>query len=422
MITIIHKIKDWSYLLAICCVGASCSLDIPYENQFSDPDAVTTPAAARELLASAYSELPTPEFNLSVLGDDFEPTYKERQEIRCIVSEAKLLKAYCYFNLLRLFAPAYADGPEKDGIILKDEFKLGFLKRSSIGECVTAIRNLLTEAVEVENNPAQEYWLSQYSGYYLLAELELYAGNYEQAEEYAQKVIDIKGGYDVLTTAGYSKLFGNEVCDERIFSVYTSGSYYTDMNYDRDKGDFFTLNTSLVRLYSEGDIRYDETVYWFAMSGETVGEITSSPYLGKYNKMNWEKKETRYINKFRVAGACFILAEAYCRDGKAHDVQAVKVMNEYLARRGATLLDENLSGEVLLKTVLTEKWKEYAGERYFDLKRCRKEILSDWNVSGSMDGRRIQKDDYRWTFPIPRGEYLYNENVSQNEGWTKIEN
>ena len=54
--------------------------------------------------------------------------------------------------------------------------------------------------------------------------------------------------------------------------------------------------------------------------------------------MNWEKKETRYINKFRVAGACFILAEAYCRDGKAHDVQAVKVMNEYLARRGATLL------------------------------------------------------------------------------------
>lgn len=46
MITIIHKIKDWSYLLAICCVGTSCSLDIPYENQFSDPDAVTTPAAA----------------------------------------------------------------------------------------------------------------------------------------------------------------------------------------------------------------------------------------------------------------------------------------------------------------------------------------------------------------------------------------
>lgn len=104
--------------------------------------------------------------------------------------------------------------------------------------------------------------------------------------------------------------------DERIFSDYTSGSYYTDMNYDRDKGDFFTLNTSLVRLYSEGDIRYDETVYWFAMSGETVGEITSSPYLGKYNKMNWEKKETRYINKFRVAGAALFLRRLIAVTGR----------------------------------------------------------------------------------------------------------
>lgn len=23
--------------------------------------------------------------------------------------------------------------------------------------------------------------------------------------------------------------------------------------------------------------------------------------------------------------------------------------------------------------------------------------------------------------PIPKGEYLYNENISQNAGWTKVE-
>lgn len=39
-----------------------------------------------------------------------------------------------------------------------------------------------------------------------------------------------------------------------------------------------------------------------------------------------------------------------------------------------------------------------------------------------MKDKRVEKDDYRWTFPIPKAEYLYNENVSQNEGWTKIEN
>ncbi|UVP89861.1 hypothetical protein NXV34_22655 [Bacteroides fragilis] len=63
----------------ICCIlifsCAACSLNIPYENQYSDPDAITTVTAARELLASAYDAIPKPEFSLSVLSDDFQPTF-----------------------------------------------------------------------------------------------------------------------------------------------------------------------------------------------------------------------------------------------------------------------------------------------------------------------------------------------------------
>ena len=55
----------------ICCIlilsCTACSLNIPYENQYSDPDAITTVTAARELLASAYDAIPKPEFSLSVL-------------------------------------------------------------------------------------------------------------------------------------------------------------------------------------------------------------------------------------------------------------------------------------------------------------------------------------------------------------------
>ena len=91
-----------------------------------------------------------------------------------------------------MFAPDYGDGAEKDGIILKDQFKLGFLKRSSIEECVKAIRTMLTEATEVDNNPAEIYWFSQW------AMLELYSRNYDQAIIYAGKVMEAKGGYDVL--------------------------------------------------------------------------------------------------------------------------------------------------------------------------------------------------------------------------------
>lgn len=68
------RLTQYIYMLVGAVMLHACSLDVPYENQFSDPDAITTPQMARELLATAYSQLPHPEFQLSVLGDDFAPT------------------------------------------------------------------------------------------------------------------------------------------------------------------------------------------------------------------------------------------------------------------------------------------------------------------------------------------------------------
>ena len=65
-------------ILPLWLLLTGCSLDIPYENQFSDPDAISTTSTARELLATAYSQLPNLEYDLSILSDDFEPTYWAR--------------------------------------------------------------------------------------------------------------------------------------------------------------------------------------------------------------------------------------------------------------------------------------------------------------------------------------------------------
>ena len=144
------KIKQYLSVLATAIFCCACTLDIPYENQFSDPDAVATPEAARELLATAYNSLPNPEFDLSCLADDFETTYliskntslanqynwqpaaleslaltlwqgyygviasinalleriptvacatpEEEEALQIVESEAKVLKAACYFD------------------------------------------------------------------------------------------------------------------------------------------------------------------------------------------------------------------------------------------------------------------------------------------------------------------------------------
>ena len=175
-----------------------CSLNIPLEDQFSDPDAITDVLSARSLLASAYEGLhstlfeywfyrmilcPTQhldrdatlenlydwwEVEMTDLAGTLWTEYymvvaevnallaewmggvtlndAEVEEKERIICEAKGLKAWCYFDLLRLFAPRY-EGNEVEGrIILKDRVELDFLPRSSMKACVEEIRKLLKEA------------------------------------------------------------------------------------------------------------------------------------------------------------------------------------------------------------------------------------------------------------------------------------
>ena len=174
-------IKKLIYICAVM-VGSlsglsSCSLDIPPSDQYSDPDAIVDISTARSLLSSVYSLYPHYEYELSIttLAESLWGEYyntiascnallervdnitlenaSEEKDKAAIISEAKALKALCYFNLLRLFAPAYDKNPQADGIVLKDELGLAFPKRSSIETCTTTIRTLLTEAAAVENNP-----------------------------------------------------------------------------------------------------------------------------------------------------------------------------------------------------------------------------------------------------------------------------
>lgn len=464
------------YILSglVTVLGATaCTLDIPYENQLSDPSAITTVTTARELLASAYDRLPNPEFDLSVLGDDFSTTslisrnsdlgnlYKwqtqpltdlaltlwqgyyesiaianavlertpaivpqndsEQAQLNAVNAEAKALKAYCYFDLLRIFAPDISEGGSRDGVILKEQFELGFLARSSIDACITHIRTLLTEAVELENSPETVYWISQQGVRCLLAEVELYAGEYEKAAQWARLVLETAGGYDVFAETNYLRLWSGDAGPESLFSRHTTMPFYLDLRYDTEKGDFLEVAEKLASSYAEADVRGSESIYPKEFPGETVGQMITMRCLGKYNRMNQDATEITCIHKLRTAMACFVLAEACCLAGDRDD-EARTAINEYLTRRKAPTLDESLAGDDLLRAILAEKQREFVGEgqRWFDLKHYRHNILSSWNQGNS--DKRIDASDYRWTLPIPQEEYFYNENVTQNEGWPKIEN
>ena len=449
--------KKFITILCILPFIGGC-LDIKLDNQFTT---ISTVDMARELLASAYNSLPRYQVEFAVLSDDFKPTayssaYAELDnlynwqdnaidnlssqlwtdyymtiaylntlltrldeveltedgdavELDKVRSEAQALKAYCYFDLLRIYAPRYAEeNLDRDGIILKNRLELDFLPRSSMRDCISEIDGLLTAAASVENTGTSVYYFGSDAVAALRAEFELYRENYEATVTSGLPLLN--GAAERWIATDYDNLWTANESQERIFAPYIFDSFYIDLNYDRERGDYFCLSDEVT--YEDGDMRKTWCEY-------TDTPMTGVRCFGKYNRMYYENTEVRYINTLRYSGVCFTVAEAYARDNQPDE--AVALMNEYLGARGCTLMDENLSGDNLVNAILAEKQKEFVGEgtRYFDLKRTGVPVVR-YNESGSA-AMTISVDDYRHLFPIPQSEYRYNDNITaehQNPGWS----
>ena len=432
-------------------VLAGCSLDIRLEDQFSDPYAITDTETARELLASAYNSLPRFQMEFSVLSDDFYPTVLSQKyaemlnlynwqekainefssnvwneyymtiavvnallprlelldlktdddvaEVARIRSEAYALKAMCYFDLVRLYGP----------IVLKNRLEFEILPRSSVEDCMAEIDNLLTEAEKVNDNDAEVFYMSTSAVNALRVEFELHRGNYGRAAAVAE---DLLGGAESRwTKSAFENLWSGNESEDRIFAPYIFDSFYTDLCYDKEHGDYFILSDEVT--YGDADVRKAWCEFSFEMAS---GQVRA---LGKYNRMYYENATVRYINTMRYSGVCFAAAEAYARDEKPR--QALQMVNRLLSAYGADPLDDSLEGDALIDAILREKHKEFVGEgvRYFDLKRIGKPLQRYKNL-GSGVSAVIQPDDYRWLFPIPESEYKYNDLMDQNPKWPFI--
>lgn len=442
--------KLYIYVCAVL-VSVGCNLDIRLEDQFSDPYAITDTETARELLASAYNSLPRFQMEFSILSDDFFPTNlsqkyaemlnlynwqekaindfssnvwngyymtvavinallprldllepvseEDQVEMDRIRSEAYALKAMCYFDLVRLYGP----------IVLKDRLEFETLPRSSVEECLEEIDALLDEAEKVKDNDSEVFYMSSAAVKALRVEFELYRGDYDASVGTALELLE--GAESRWTRSSFENLWSGNESDDRIFAPYIFDSFYTDLCYDKENGDYFILNDHVV--YDDADLRRSWCEYPFEM---TSGQVRA---LGKYNRMYYENTTVRYINTMRYSGVCFSAAEAYARGEKPQ--LALQMVNRLLGAYGAELLDESLEGDALIEAILKEKHKEFVGEgvRYFDLKRIGKPLKRYRNL-GSGVSSTIAEDDYRWLFPIPESEYKYNDLMDQNPEWPFI--
>ncbi len=462
----------------IYCIE-SCSLDFPPEDQVSDPDAIDSITSSKKALAAAYASYNDYSYALEVvlLSDDMQPTYllaqnanlqstylweekallslaetiwqnnyktiarvnvllarldnvatqtsEEQTELYLVQSHAKQLKALCYFQLLKFFSPAFSQGNEKFGILLKDSFDLTTQKqRVSLSASVKAIENLLEQSNAQDaltigsSQDRKKLYLNNDAVNYLRASLALWNGDYQKTLRFALPLYEKYKG--LLTNNNPSDIFWSdkEIPSLSLFAldISTNKRIYNELNEgvdkDDDEGDDLKVSSKI--QYDATDTRYTAYSIPFTMGKQQVF------LLGKYNRNDKEKSNKVFIyyyTKFRVAGLFFLCAEAYLKSGKKRET--VNILNEFLTARNSPTIPYTDDSDTLLTRLLFEKQKEFVGEpeRFFDLKRNRKAIKRFIGTSSYT----IEADDYRWTLPIPLSEKKNNRKITQNKGWEHID-
>ena len=445
--------------LGMVYVLNGCSLDLPPEDEVSDPHAITSVVTAGRSLAAAYNSYKP--YNDALIwvtrSDDMVPTqylsrdvslsntyaWEERElinhsediwkslyatlaqcnvllerignvtplsaaesrELKQIQQRATYLKALCYFDLLRIFSPAFGTSDTSAyGILVKNSFDLTQNQnRLSQRESVDIINRLLTiQAVEDTNT----YYITPETAKLLQAQLALWIGDNSKAISLG---LPLYAKYrTIIASQSVGTIWSNNVSSLRFFALDTkniTASPYIGLEYNTDLGDYLSVAPEIT--YTNLDRRAD--VY-------RLSTVDSNIFLlGKYRKQVKEREQMQYYTVARASELVFLLSAAYLKQGEKD--RALALLNELLVVRGAPpIVTTETNREALLTLLLNEKQKEFVGEpiRFFDLKRNHRSITRTLSSGGTLI---IPATDHRWTLPIPASEKRYNPSILQNVGW-----
>lgn len=309
-----------------------------------------------------------------------------------VEGEARFIRAACYFELVRLFGKSYEPGADNKqlGVPLVTEPTRGvgeasFVARATVEE--------VYEFVEVELHAAYDL-LPEENGVYankfavaaLIARLHLTTGEYDEAQEFAETVIN-SGYFSLLPN--YEDLWNqDDNTEEAIFSMQVS-----DQDGDNELVTFFSVPAYGGR---DGDIQilqkhldlYDPADARLTLFYEGNDAIRTGKWRDQYKN----------IPIIRLAEMYLISAECKARLGNDADADynAVHTRAGLAEKTGVTLDD-----------ILLERRLELAfeGHRIHDIKRLR----------GTVDG--LNWNDKALVFPIPAREMEANRNLEQNDGY-----
>ncbi len=375
-----------------------------------------------------------------------------------IIGEAKFLRAYYYFNLVRYFGGVPLFLTE----VLREED--AFLPRSSVEDVYRVIIDDANDAIAKLPTPAfpQNGKANKGSASTLLAEVYMTMQDFEAAEPLLRSVATM--GYALLPN--YADVFrtANKNSRESVFEIQfmmgdhgqqimfiywfvqkttnvelITGVTSNTLNY----GGWNVPTEDMLAAYEEGDTRKDASIGIaegvVAGDGSFVIEAVESsenytqpagkvakPFVKKYlNPHNRERNTDDNWPVYRYADVLLLLAECLNENGKSPE--ALEFINQVRQRAGSLLpLVTETGQEALREIIARERRVELAFEnhRWHDLVRTGSAIDVMTAHGEVMKARygHISSNAYRVTperliFPIPYLEMQLNDLLTQNPGY-----
>jgi tetratricopeptide (TPR) repeat protein len=343
-----------------------------------------------------------------------------------IIAEAKFLRALHYFNLVT----TWGDVPLV--LSLKDDL---YKSRAKTSDVYAQIEKDLLDAEATLpatfNSDAETHGRATKGGAQaLLAKVYAQEGKYEQALDYASRVI-ASNTYSLLPN--FDELFdgSHKNTSESIFEIQYDANGLGDWGIQlltpkSLTGDewikFNTPTHDLVRTYrAEGDsVRLHTSIIFEATpnlpSPYTPGELV--PYIYKWRHPNgWNSPDN--VIMIRLADIILLKAEALNNLGRP--TEAIPLVNQIRARVHLPNTTATSQAEVK-EAILKERRLELAfeGQRWNDLLRAG----TDYTINvmhNQRDGRgnllSYNVTPQKLVFPIPQNDLNLNKNLTQNPGY-----
>ena len=293
-----------------------------------------------------------------------EITNATRDEVNQLVGESYMLRAYCHFLLVNLYAEPYTHCQPSTtrGVPMQLVADVNAIPGSSSVDAI--YQQVLSDVAEAEKYLNVETWeegtnyrFNKISAQALRARTYLYMGEWQKALTAAKAVIEAHGELEDLNTS--TTLPNSYESVESIVAL------------EKFSGNLFTVidmpDPNFINLYRTGDQR--RTKFY--------KRVTSSTY-------NLQKGgDDEFSCSFRSAEAYLTAAECAARLGNT--TEAVDLLKPLLQKRlNATALQDELelitsmTQEALIAEILDERARELAfeGHRWYDLRRTTRPALT----------------------------------------------